>query len=331
MVIQEMVLMRFWKACVTALLLLPGAPSLADEGPALNFQDRVSIGEVNRILREKIKQTTEKKTFYFGFDIRADPFEDAQQYVPFLDYLDRATGYDFKLHLTLKNSSIVDDLGTGKVDFAAIGAVSFIQAREKYGVLSLARGVNGSGKTEYQSAIVVSPGSPIRNVAELKGKRFAFGSASSTQGYLIPRIVLKEQGVLLNDLAAYSFMGTHKKCAETVISGVSDACGMQDAMAKAMAGEGLLRVLYMSRYYPSSGIAANKDVAPGVLKKVKRALLGFDPLGRDKEGLYDWQKTEMPNGFKAGGAADYAVLRDWMVRFGILKKTGAPESGKTLE
>ncbi len=84
----------------------------------------------------------------------------------------------------------------------------------------------------------------------------------------------------------------------------------------------------MSRYYPSSGMAANKDVPPTALKKVKRALLDFDPLGRDKEGLYNWQKTEMPNGFKAGGAADYAVLRDWMVRLGALKRTGAPKSGK---
>ncbi len=321
--------MRFWKFYAMTLFLFAVVPSSTAEVPALNFQDKIGIEEVNRTLKGINKQKTGEKTFYFGFDLRAGPLEDARQYLPFLGYLNRATGYDFRLRFTPKSSSIIDGLGSGKVDFAALGAVSFIQAREKYGALSLARGVNGFGRTEYRSAIVVSPDGPIRNFDGLKGARFAFGSSSSTQGYLIPRIVLMEQGVLLDDFASYGFTGSHKSCADAVISGAFDACGMQDTMARLMAGEGALRILHMSRYYPSSGMAANKGIPPAVLEKVKRALLDFDPLGRDKEGLYNWQKTEMPNGFKAGGAADYAVLRGWMVRLGALKRAGASKSGKT--
>lgn len=319
--------MRFWKLFVVTVFLFAAVPSLADEGPSLNLQDRISVDEVNRALEERGEQTGEEKTFSFGFDLRAGPLEDARQYLPFLDYLDRSTGYGFKLRFTPKSSSIIEDLGTGKIDFAAIGAVSFIQALEKYGALSLARGVNNLGRIEYQSLIVVSPESPIRNLGELKGRRFAFGSVSSTQGYLIPRIVLMERGIALDDLAAYDFTGSYRNCANAVITGAFDACGMQDTMARFMAGEGLVRILHASRYYPSSGIAANKDIPPAVLEKVKRALLDFDPLGRDKGGLYNWRKTEMPNGFKAGAPSDYIVLRDWMDRLGRLDGTPASKRG----
>lgn len=327
--------MRFWKAClgtfflVAALMSLAAIHSLAEERPLLDLNDTISDDEVNRRLGEKAKRTSGGESFYFGFDLRSGPLEDARQYLPFLKFLERSTGYSFKLRFTPKHSSIVVDLGTGKVHFAATGAVTFLQAQERYGTLSLARGINSLGKAEYQSVVVVLPESDIQNIGDLKGRRFAFGAVSSTQGHLIPRIVLTERGVDLNDFAAYEYTGSHHNCANAVITGAFDACGMQDTMAELMASDGLIRILHRSRFYPSSGIAANKDVPAAVLEKVKRALLDFDPLGRDKEGLYNWQKTEMPKGFQVTMPADYVELKDWLVRLGFLQGVGASDSGKT--
>ena len=39
-------------------------------------------------------------------------------------------------------------------------------------------------------------------VEQLRGRRFAFGSVSSTQGHLIPRIVMLEHGIRLADLGS---------------------------------------------------------------------------------------------------------------------------------
>lgn len=309
------------KICFLAIAVISFLPaqSLAESKPLLNLENRISIEEVNRDIEERSTPPDGRKSFYFGFDLRSGPLEDARQYLPFLDYLGRSTGYSFKLRFTPKNSSITDDLGTGKVHFAAVGAVSFIRAHDEYGVVSLARGVNSLGKSEYQSVIVVSPESHIQSLGDLKGGRLAFGAATSTQGHLIPRIVLAENGIDLGDLAAYEYTGSHRNCANAVIKGAFDACGMQDTMANIMAREGLLRILHTSRYYPSSGIAVNKDVPSVVFEKVRRALLDFDPLGRDKNDLYDWQKTEMPNGFQAANATDYAELRSWLAWLEPLK------------
>ena len=151
-------------------------------------------------------------------------------------------------------------MGKNEIQFAAFGAGSYIKAHEEYGVIPLVRGLNKEGKAEYQSVIFVAADSPIQKINDLYGKRFAFGSITSTQGYIIPRIILNKHGITLEDLSAYRFTGSHRNCADAVLSGDFDSGGMQDVMGKEFADGGLIRIIYTSKYYPSSGIAVNKHV-----------------------------------------------------------------------
>jgi phosphonate transport system substrate-binding protein len=258
---------------------------------------------------------SEEKVYRFGFDLRGGAQEDARQYLPLLQYLERATGYHFKLRFTSADEDIVTNLGTGKVQFAAIGAVSFIAAQRRYKSIALVRGINAQGETAYRSYIVVRPDSPIKHIEDLRRQHFAFGSKTSTQGYLIPRIVLQQHGLTLDDLAGYSFTGSHQSCAEAVMARRVEACGMQDTLAERFAEQGDIRILDRSEYYPSSGIAASRTVPAEVIAKVKAALLAFDPSGRDAEGLYAWERTEMPKGFAAAQPEDYRQLEAWMDKF----------------
>jgi phosphonate transport system substrate-binding protein len=271
---------------------------------------------------EEFSIESDSDTLAFGFDLRSSLHEDARQYVPLLRYLERTTGYRFRLRFTAEDGSVVDDLGRGVVHFAAIGAGSYIEAHEKYGVMPLVRGLNYLDMGKYRSVIVVAPDSPLNKVEGLRGKRFAFGSVTSTQGNLIPMIVLTEHGLTLDDFVSYEYTGSHRNCANSVVSGLADACGMQDTMAGELQKQGLVRIIYTSRYYPSSGIAVNKNVGPDVKARVKQALLDFQPKGKDAEGLHKWHMTEMPNGFKPAEDSDYAELRQWGLRLGVFRKNG---------
>jgi len=275
---------------------------------------------------ERIKHADSKKPFYFGFDLRASPQEDARQYLPFLAYLEKETGYSFKLYFTPKDADIVDLVGQNHVQFAALGAVSFLRANTQYHTFPLARGVNHKGKAEYQSAFVVASSSKIKSIKDIKGKRLAFGSQSSTQGHLIPRIVLAKQGYNLKSFESYTYTGSHQNCANSVISNKSDVCAMQDTMAKTMEKRNLLRIIHLSDFYPSSGIVANKNVASDALEKIKNALLHFKPYGKDKAGLYHWDWTEMPRGFANAKVEDYEELKKWAIKFGFIEPT--KEQGK---
>lgn len=261
--------------------------------------------------------------YRFGFDLRISVEEDSRQYQPFLDYLSQATGYRFRLHFLRKDKNIAQQLAEDTAQFAAVGAVSSIQAQINAGAIPVVRGLNNEGKPSYRAMIVVAPTSPIKHLAQLRDKRMAFGDVNSTQGHIIPRIMLQEAGLGLRDFSEYRYTGSHRDCANAVILGKADACGMQDTLAEALVGEKQLRILQASREYPSSGITASRSLPPQVIDKVRLALLAFEPRGRHAPGLYNWDRTEMPRGFVAAGPDDYAELRDWLKRLDLLPEAKA--------
>jgi len=265
-----------------------------------------------------VKRKMDEKALKFGFAPRLDPIEEAKIYIPFLRYLEKETGYKFEIRFTKSSEDVVDNFGKGTVDFAAIGPVNSVKAKEKYGAVCLVRGLNAQGKAEYRSAIIAWLDGDIKKIEDIHDKSFAFGDENSTQGHLIPRTMLFDVGITLNDLRKYTYAGSHQKCAELVISKAYRAGGIQDTLAKSLEKKGLIKIIAMSNYYPSSGISANKDVGPKVIEVVKEALLKFDPTGRDKEGLYHWEKTEMAGGFTEYHDSDYDVIRKAMLRLGLL-------------
>lgn len=313
--------MKYWKpgaiVAVATVIVAAGIYLFYDFG-----SDRVTVDLADRVseadLRGSRFSTAGGDVIRFGFDLRASAQEDARQYLPFLEYLRRATGYAFELRFTSKGRRIADDLGAGVVHLAAVGAVSYIEAREQYGVVPLVRGLNHEGKSEYQAVIVVAPNSDVKMLADLRGRRFAFGSVDSTQGHLIPRLELRGAGIGLDDLASHEYTGSHQSCANAVISRGFDACGMQDTMARRLVGEGKLRIIHTSAFFPSSGIAASKTLAPEALEKIRAALIDLQPKGRDKAELHNWGRSEMPNGFVPAEEGDYARLRQALIDFGMM-------------
>ncbi len=284
----------------------------------VDSKDRLTDTEFFQLQQRQI-QAPKSNSYTFGFDLRASPQEDAAQYLSFLKYLESATGYHFKLHFTPKNSSTVNELGHNKIQFAAMGSFGYLKAQTKYSVVMLVRGVNQQNKAEYRSAFVVNPESSIQNLQEIKDKTLAFGSPDSTQGYLIPRIMLMKSGISLQDLQSYQFTGSHQRCAETVVAKKYDICGMQDTLAKILADQGMVRIIQFSAFYPSSGIVVNDSVPESVIQQVKQALLDFDPEGKHRHYLYHWERTEMPKGFTVSNESDFAKLRYWTKQFSLFE------------
>lgn len=307
------------------LLLVPlFILSSCDSGenlPVYDLNDKVNTNELNNVQSQHKSQDS----YIFGFDLRASPQEDARQYLPFLAYLEKTTGYKFKLQFTPQKLDIAEEVGKNKVQFAALGAVSFIKSNSKYGTIPLVRGINSKGKAEYQSVFVVSPVSKIKSIKDIKGKRFAFGSKNSTQGHLIPRIELSKNGINLDAFSKYTYTGSHQNCVTSVTLNESDVCAMQDTMAKLMEQKELVRIIYTSNYFPSSGIVANQELPEEVITRVKQALLDFKPQGKDKKGLYHWDRTEMPLGFAKAELNDYEELKKWSFQLGFIKQNSAVE------
>ena len=303
---------------ITVLVLLIVTQGGCDNRDATKTIDFSQVDEEQSYQADNsAQQGNVGEVYFFGFDLRSSIEEDARQYQPLLTYLSDVTGYNFKLVLTTENDRLDEKLGKGEIHFAAIGAVSHIKAQQRYGVIPVVRGLNAIDRGEYQSVIVTDAQSDILNVQDLRGKRFAFGNRDSTQGHLIPRIDLLDHGISIDDFWEYTYTGSHRNCANAVISGQYDACGMQDTMGKELESQGLVQIIHYSAFYPASGISAYAGLSADVVNKVRQALVNFDPRGRHAGMLYNWGKTEMPNGFQIAMGEDYARLSEWMDKLGF--------------
>jgi phosphonate transport system substrate-binding protein len=283
-----------------------------DESRKVDLDKKTS--DVSRL----IKTADMKKSLTFCFDRRLDPYEEIKIYGSFLDYLEKKTGLDLTLLFSESYQETIENVGTGKAQFAIIGGLSFLKAEHDYGVRMLVKGLDRNEKGDYRAAIIVKKNSLIKKLSRLKGRSFAFGSKYSTQGHLIPRYMLEKEGVLLNDLKKYSFTGSHWNCAQAIIKEEASAGGIQDALAFRLEKDESIRIIALSDYYPRSGIAVNKDVPEEIADKVKKALLQFDPAGKHKDGLINWDKSEMSGGFSDIKPQNYDVLKKIAEKYRLL-------------
>jgi phosphonate transport system substrate-binding protein len=258
-------------------------------------------------------------TLWFGFDLRLGPKEEIEIYTPFLRYLEKTTGERFHIKFTEKYEDTLKNLGLGETDFAAIGSLSYVIGRNEYGIRYLVSGVNREGDPRYHAAIITRPDSDINDIRDLKGKSFAFGAKMSTQGHLIPRKMLEDAGITL-DKINHVYTGSHVNAVKAVLNRERDAAGIQDTLAKRLEAEGLIKIIGLSEPYPSSLIAYNSAVSRTTVEKVKSALLAFEPAGKHKHILYDWNKTEMPLGFVAVDEAEIDKIAELAERYGLLRR-----------
>ncbi len=174
-------------------------------------------------------------TLWFGFDLMLGPKEEVQIYSPFLKYLEKTTGRRFRIRFTRKYEDTVENLGKGITHFASLGTVSYVIGEEKYGIKYLVSGVNHEGDPRYHSVIFSTPDSIINTVRDIRGQCFSFGSKMSTQGHLIPRKMLEDEGITLDNLGRFIYTGSHINSVKAVLNGECDAGGIQDILANRLA------------------------------------------------------------------------------------------------
>jgi len=285
-------------------------------------RDTVDVQLESNLIRGEVRWplTAEIEPVYvFGFDRRLEPKEDVRIYSGLLEYLERVTGYRFRLHVTPRTGSLVHEMLDERVDFAAAGTLTYLQVRETSEALMLVSGINIHGENSYRSLIVTRPDSSLNSLQDLVNHSFAFGSTNSTQGYLIPRIMMSQADIQLTDLRSYEFTRSHFETSNAVISGRVDAGAIQDTLGRSLVEQGLVRIIAQSDLYPSSGIIAGAHVPAEVAEAVQQALLAFNPSYLNGLELYHWERTEMPNGFALVTDGAYDELRQWAEIYRLLQ------------
>lgn len=165
-----------------------------------------------------------------------------QRFAPLADYLSKRLGREIEVRVGGDYEQHIEAIGLNQVDIAFIGPASYVKMVAQYGEKPLLARIEVNGKPRLSGYIVTTVNSPLRHISDLRGKRFAFTDPDSTMGTIIPRYVMQQAGVRLDQLGAYQHLGGHKDVALGVLSGDFDAGAIKSEVYEAYAARGL-RVL----------------------------------------------------------------------------------------
>ncbi len=198
-----------------------------------------------------------------------------EEKAPLRDYLAKATGTKVELIIPTNYNATVEALGNGSLDFAYLGALTYVKAHERYGVLPL---VQRSADRAFHSLFITQSGSAIQKVADCKGKRFAFGDINSTSGHLIPYDELTKAGINADQDMQARYTGSHAATAKAVEGGAADAGALDETVYHSMISEGKVdggkvRIFFTSPPFVDYVWVARKDVGEAQREGFAKAFL----------------------------------------------------------
>ncbi len=242
---------------------------------------------------------------------------------PLAEYLETILKRPVNFQITKNYAEAVDLIVKEEVDMAYLAALTYIKANERNpNIQPLVMPIDRvSGRPWYTSVIVANTAKNIETLQDLKGKRFAFVSPSSTSGFLIPMNSLQNADINpTRDFSKIRYSGSHDKATQDLADGVVDAVTNDKASFLRSQRSGKLdanyKIIWESNPIPAPPIVINtKKFAPEVIKQLQEALIDA-PIG-----VVDVSGTESA-GYTLGKDADFEEIRQIYTR---LKSTTVPE------
>jgi ABC-type phosphate/phosphonate transport system substrate-binding protein len=254
----------------------------------------------------------------------------------------RDLDFDYVLYSNYERQA--EDLVAGRIDVAWNSPLAWVRARR----LAAARGTALTPVTmrdtdcDLRSLVVVRADSPVRSLAELRGRVVATGAVDSPQATLLPLSLLRAAGLRPGgpddpgaDVRVHRFdigvglhgdhIGGEREAARALFAadpaGRADAAAMIDANLLLFAREGVLpsgsvRVLAHTPPYDhctmTAGPAADKEAAArfgGLLRGMDYGDADVRPL-LDLEGLKEWRPPRLDGYAQLERAVDEAGFYD---------------------
>ena len=169
------------------------------------------------------KLGTEKNPIVMSFV----PSGDTQEIIASGDQLAQMiqdkTGLVIKANVGTDFAAVREAMGAKKAHIGWLNTFNYVLAHEKYGV-DVALVTVRYGSTSYKGQIIVRADSGIKDLQDLKGKVMCWVDPNSTSGYIVPRIMLKANGIDPDkDFAKTIEAGSHNNVVTQVYNGDCDA------------------------------------------------------------------------------------------------------------
>ncbi|MCP4272804.1 MAG: PhnD/SsuA/transferrin family substrate-binding protein [Gammaproteobacteria bacterium] len=157
-----------------------------------------------------------------------------KKFRPFLNVIDsrmeNILGEPVKIRIQVSKTyeQGINSLVSGKTDFARFGPVSYIKAKDLQPDIEIIAMESNNGEKQFYGIICTATDSNIKQVRDLKGKKFAFGNKLSTIGRFLSQLYLSEKGIQASDLSHFEYLDRHDKVGTAVAQGQFDAGALQE-------------------------------------------------------------------------------------------------------
>lgn len=243
------------------------------------------------------------------------PSEDADKLIkdsgPFIEALEKELGMKVEPYVAIDYSAVIEALKSDKLEIAFLGPAAYVLAKDKVKaeIDPVARGImEETGKSSYRGLIIANPTTSIYELADLKGKTFAFVDPASTSGNFVPRYVFDKNGIdPEKDFKSVYYSGTHQATLIAVKEGKVEAGSIADevydlAIARGQLKEEDVRVIFTSDPIPGSPFVVRTNLPSDLQTKLKEGLLGLKDVRFGKLGVV----TAMD----PATDADYDIVRE---------------------
>jgi two-component system, LuxR family, sensor histidine kinase TtrS len=224
----------------------------------------------------------------------------------------------------LKFVAIEPALQAKKIDFLLANSAFYVEMQEKHKIEAVATLINsrkGQALQEFGGVVLVKADSPIKTVADIKGKKFMCVKYSSFGGGHMAWRLLKDNGIdPKTDCTEFLQGGKHDNVVLAVKNGAVDAGTVRTDTLERMQDEKKISItdfriinkvdnekfpfVCSTRLYPEWPMAACATTDPAIAKKVGEALMSLkqDAKAAQTAKVVGWSTP-----------ADYQPVKDCLV------------------
>jgi len=227
---------------------------------------------------------------------------------PLKQYLEQTLKKEIELIVTTDYSSMIEAMRFGRIEVAYFGPFSYVLAKSRAPEIEPFAVGAERGSPTYNSILIANAGGPVKSLADIRGKPFAFGDQASTSSHLAPRAhLLKKTGLDGSKDYQPVHLGAHDAVARAVQSGQIPAGALSKPIFDSLVAKGSIDAskvvqLDLSEPIPNYPMVMQGNLAPGLKQAIRAAFLTM----KDKEVL----KAFRIDGFAATDDKAYDVLRE---------------------
>ena len=143
------------------------------------------------------------------------------------EYLSKKTGYHVTGQVLTSYAAVTEGMTSNNVDIGWVGPLDYVISNKKNGAEAVTKSVR-RGLPSYKAFIIVNVNSGINSIADLKGKKFAFGDPTSASSNLYPQYMMIKAGFDPKSLGQTVNIANQTQIAVNVCQGVVDAGAIYD-------------------------------------------------------------------------------------------------------